>query len=327
MSAQIHTYADENYSLELVIDWENGDISISERHESQNAITFHRYHGHEDAYGLPDAITVSDWEALNEELQPLVERVVAGYESCWDGNNHVARFDDDATAARDEIETLIDGYRWDEVEVWDAGEWVDAIKTGYDIDGDRGGDVVRYVLDTHTITWETTDAELSAMDDDLSADDGRGAIVRGMYDYLYELREECIKNYQAVEREIVEAIEEDEDAPKPARLHTVRLATPKPKSARESAEAMVEAFSHLPLIATEPVRLYSFSELHAAMQRAYEQGNPNLRISKRTGDVIFTECCWPRWMGDYWVGVSDLRLDPENITAARWQLDHAGVKY
>lgn len=42
MSAQIHTYADANHSLEMVIDWTDGSISISERHESQNAITFHR---------------------------------------------------------------------------------------------------------------------------------------------------------------------------------------------------------------------------------------------------------------------------------------------
>ena len=326
MSAQIHTYADENYSLKLVIDWETGNISISECHESQNAITFHRYHGHEDAYGLPDAITVSDWEALNEELQPLVERVVAGYESCWDGNNHVARFDDDATAARDEIETLIDGYNWDTVEVWDADEWVDAIKFGYDIDGDRGGDVVRYELDTHTITWETTDEQLEEIEQALdSTDDDR--IVRDLWGYLDNLRDECIKNYQEVEQEIIDAICEDDNEPEPATLRTVRLATPKSKSARESAEAMVEAFSHLPAIVTEQVRLYSFSELQAAMQRAYEQGNPNLRISNRTGDVIFTECCWPRWMGDYWVGVNDQRLDTTNITAARWQLDHAGVKY
>lgn len=294
---------------------------------ARTLLRFIASHGHESAYGLPDAITVSDWESLNEELKPLVERAVAGYDTRWDGNNHVACFDDDAASAIKEIETLIENYRWDEVEVWDAEEWVSVVKTGYDIDGDQGGDVVRYKLDSHTITWETTDDELSAIDNDLGSDDGRGAVVRGMYDYLYELRAECIKNYQEVEQEIIEAIEEGEEASKPATLRTVRLSTSKPKSARESAEAMIEAFSHLPAIAAEPVKLYSFSELQAAMEQAFKQGHPKLRISNRTGDIIFTECCWPRWMGDYWIGVNDLRLDYTNIAAARWQLDHAGIKY
>jgi hypothetical protein len=63
------------------------------------------------------------------------------------------------------------------------------------------------------------------------------------------------------------------------------------------------------------------------MKQVYEAGNTKLRISKATGEVIFTECCWPRWMGDYWIGVNDLRLDRDNITAAKWQMDHAGIKY
>ncbi len=116
MSAQIHTYADANYSLELIIDWAGGRIAIGERHESENGITFYRYHGHESAYSLPDAITISDWESLNEILQPLIDRAAAGYDARWDGGNHIAHFNGDATAAIAEINNLIENYRWDEVE-------------------------------------------------------------------------------------------------------------------------------------------------------------------------------------------------------------------
>lgn len=327
MSGKIHTYADKNYSLELSIDWRDGSINISERHESHNASDMEVYYGWVAEYGLPDAITVRDWEALNEELKPLVERAVAGFEKRWDGNNMVGSFDDDASAAVEAIAELIENYRWDEVEVWGAEEWLNGCNIcAYDIDGDRSPrDTVRYEIGDQTITWETTDEQLEAIEQALDSDEDE-RIVRGLRDYLEGLREECIKNYQEVEQEIIDAIYEDDDAPVPATLSTVRLYPGKPKSARESAESMVEALGHLPAtVAAAPAKLYSYSELQAAMERAYSEGNPNLRISKSSGELIFTHCCWPRWMGDYWIGVNDQRLDRNNITAALWQLKHAGV--
>jgi hypothetical protein len=62
---------------------------------------------------------------LTGKLPGLLERVHAGHSVEWDGSNHVGRLDDDASAARDEIERILDGLDDDDrAQVWDADDWV-----------------------------------------------------------------------------------------------------------------------------------------------------------------------------------------------------------
>jgi hypothetical protein len=52
--------------------------------------------------------------------------VCDGYHSAWDGNNHVARFTEDADAARYDIEAICDAarsHRDPDDGVWSAEQW------------------------------------------------------------------------------------------------------------------------------------------------------------------------------------------------------------
>ena len=61
-----------------------------------------------------------------EELVPLAERIVEGYESHWDGSNEVARFTADAKEAKIDAEHLCEDYgdEADRLVVWAAEEWL-----------------------------------------------------------------------------------------------------------------------------------------------------------------------------------------------------------
>lgn len=336
--ANIHMVASENFRLELSIDWRDGSINLIEYHESNNATDMEVYYGYVTEYSLPDAVTERDWTKLNEDLAPLVSRAVAGFDIRWDGNNMVGTFDEDGQAAYDAIAELIDDFPWDEISVWNAYEWVSPILIGYDADGEaHSREPIRYEFsDDGAITWETTDAELEALAETLESGGEEFQVVRDMHSYLSGLRDECQRNYAEVEREIIAMIEDEPtdtslrrfiDHNPQFRPAAVNNFLESPRPARESAKVFEAAFASPPQLILPPAHLYCYPELEAAMLRAFNSGHPKLRRSNRSGDIIFTECCWPRWMGDYWIGVSDLHLDRHNINAARWQLDHAGIKY
>ena len=86
------------------------------------------WHGHTQRWEIP-LLTENALEELFEKIEPLAKRVVAGYESVWDGNNHVAHFDEDATEAIKEIDRLTseDNFTEDETLVeWNAHDWLTA---------------------------------------------------------------------------------------------------------------------------------------------------------------------------------------------------------
>jgi hypothetical protein len=136
-----------------------------------------------------------------EELRPLADRVIAGYESEWDGNNHVARFDEDAQEAIEEIGELLNGIGVDDddiVQVWDAGDWLGDLIYRSDEDGSRcsRGDQVKTEIEGYgTITASTTDDELHALaraiEDDLEA----GTILNGLEEFLEQERDEWLAGW------------------------------------------------------------------------------------------------------------------------------------
>jgi len=102
-----------------------------------------------------------------------MERICDGYESVWDGSNHVARFSTEATGVIESVEDLC--YRvleWaDELCVWDAGDYLDSCSAE-----DLG------------LSAETTDEELEAIEQDLFAEAaGEGYHVVGIYEVLEKL--------------------------------------------------------------------------------------------------------------------------------------------
>jgi hypothetical protein len=137
----------------------NRTLSASYNPEIGNAIPFSVYHGHDQRFGinLMRGSTVND---LMEEILPLAQRVVDGYDSKWDGNNYIAKFTDNAQNALDEIEAICDSVEGD-LEIWDAGDWLDAVT--------HQTDIAVEIESVGTITVQTTDDELEEMERTIDA--------------------------------------------------------------------------------------------------------------------------------------------------------------
>lgn len=71
----------------------------------------------------------TDGEALSGaiadgEFDNLLDRIVAGFSSEWDGSNWVGRFSEDAVSAREEIYERLNGFVDNAIGVWEADEWL-----------------------------------------------------------------------------------------------------------------------------------------------------------------------------------------------------------
>jgi len=112
----------------IEIDCENESVRAYWNGEIGNAIPFSVYHGHDRRYGVPGTLHGMAITRLFEdpEFVALCQRIVDGYESHWDGNNHVARLDDDAREAEQELESMLERYfdEEDNVQVWDVREYL-----------------------------------------------------------------------------------------------------------------------------------------------------------------------------------------------------------
>jgi len=89
----------------IELDLRNETLTADYNGEIGNAVPFSVWHGHEQRYPIPCMVAVAA-NALLAEIAPLAERVLAGYECVWDGNNHVANFTDDAQEADNEISAI-----------------------------------------------------------------------------------------------------------------------------------------------------------------------------------------------------------------------------
>lgn len=100
----------------ILADW-NGEIG--------NAVPFSVWHGHDRRYDIP--ATTSQETILgifsDPEFQALCERIVGGYSSEWDGNNHVARLTENAEDAEHELESYLAANE-SAIEVWDVNDWL-----------------------------------------------------------------------------------------------------------------------------------------------------------------------------------------------------------
>lgn len=130
----------------------------------------------------PTAAGANEFMA-DDEVKALCGRILAGYESRYDGNNYVGNYTDDAKDAQDELQELIDDYDGLAVEEYDAADWL------HDCDSEELG-----------ITANTTDDELSAIADklddeahDVKGADGIYVVLEGTYEYLQGRRDELAR--------------------------------------------------------------------------------------------------------------------------------------
>jgi len=133
------------------------------------------WHGHNQRWTIP-ILTAGAANKLMEAILPVCDRVVAGYESCWDGSNNVARFSEDATDAIDEIGQVIGEMPFND---FDLLSMVPACEWLYDARHDLG------------VTATTTDDELGEMAQTLDAEelDNQNVVMTGTLEYLESLRD------------------------------------------------------------------------------------------------------------------------------------------
>lgn len=194
----VHVYCDGDRSqgddrrLYLRADWSDGALDFVERRAGEG-VPAREWHGHLEAFAMPvQGVTVRDWGLLQEALQPLVARVMAGYESEWSGSDHVARFAVDADAAREEMRETLERWSYDEVQVWQAGDWLAPALLWRDEMGRQCGHVaaVSVACDDWVVTPETTDEQLAEIAQRLEGEVDADMVVLGIGDCLTGMRDE-----------------------------------------------------------------------------------------------------------------------------------------
>lgn len=140
--------------------------------------TTEQAYGHEQAWPIP-CLKTDVADELLEKIAPIAKRVVAGYESVWNGHNHVAQFSEDAERAIEEIGALCEDAGEDPEEVespWDAADWYRPVEDS--LAEDLG------------ITASTTDEELSAIAEKEEASaQSEGMRVEGILEHLEGVRD------------------------------------------------------------------------------------------------------------------------------------------
>ncbi|MDO9016121.1 MAG: hypothetical protein Q8S73_12605 [Deltaproteobacteria bacterium] len=172
--------------VHVCLDAETGRLWAAASGEIGNGVPVRVYHGHVQRWSIP-ALKGDAANALLEEIEPLAARVCDGYWSRWDGSNHVAAFDDDASEAIEEIQALCEQAEAakDEhttVNVWAAADWLGGI-------GNAAAQA-----STLGITAATTDDELAAIETRVEGEaDGEGVdSLTGLRRHLEWLRSEAI---------------------------------------------------------------------------------------------------------------------------------------
>jgi len=174
----------------IELECETGRLRADYNGEIGNAVPVSVWHGHDQRWTIP-ALTADSANKLMAEIKPLAQRVVDGYESECDGSNHVARFDDDAKSAIEEIERKIESWDGEMVKMWAVADWYESATHWND-------EKTACEIGDWTITAETTGTEIGKiaheMNIDLVGEDEIDGFDDDPRDFLTKIREECRDN-------------------------------------------------------------------------------------------------------------------------------------
>lgn len=175
----------------IELDTQNETLSATYNGEIGNAVPFTVYHGLDRRYGIP-ILTAEAANRVMHEIAPLADRIIAGTEAVWDGNNTVAELTDDALAAEEQIEKLLglptqDGGWGAEPNQGFADSDLIAV---WDVDGAVNG----LEADEYDITADTTDSRLDEIEQDILSNlvhcgDSPVVVCHGLSDYLKQMRD------------------------------------------------------------------------------------------------------------------------------------------
>ncbi len=196
-----YTQQSEPQRVVVSLDAEHRELSASTTTEIGNGVPMRVYHGHVRRWTIP-ALNADAANALLAEIAPIAARVCDGYETRWNGNNHVAKYDEDAEKACEEIRDLCDeADPEDAIRVWDAGDWYAGL---------GNHDRQRKSLG---ITAATTNAELAALEksEQEQAESDDVDLIENLDRHLEMLRDEAVREAKETWLEVMEEDREDEE--------------------------------------------------------------------------------------------------------------------
>lgn len=182
---------------------EGGSLEATYNGEIGNAIPFYVYHNHAIRFNIP-CLTGSSVNDLLEEIKPLAEIVINGYDKKWNGNNFIGNYTDEANNAIEKIQKICDDIYVDEsnsIIAWEAGDYLDEVISRIDIQGNQSDynnavKVVCYDSSFGEITHETSDIELKNIEQNIEKQIDSNVIINHLYEFLENERNNCIENYK-----------------------------------------------------------------------------------------------------------------------------------
>jgi len=161
---------------------ESGRFMADYNAEIGNGVPEAVWHGRTRRYEIP-CLLAAPANKLLAELAPLAQRIIDGYATVWDGNNHVGKLDADAQAAEAELARCCDELmaypdEADCIVEWDAADWL----SGCDTVAEYG------------ITGQSTDRELADIGERIEAEAPGNTIIDGLVGYLQGLRDDLTED-------------------------------------------------------------------------------------------------------------------------------------
>lgn len=109
--------------LELDLD---GTLTADSNAEIGNGVPADVWHGRTLRFNIPNNLTAKGIQDLVQDVKPLLERIHAGHDERWDGNNWIGTLTEDAKAASEELERELETSTniYEEAQIWDAADWL-----------------------------------------------------------------------------------------------------------------------------------------------------------------------------------------------------------
>ena len=164
------------------LDCRTGDLYADVSRDIGDGCSAAEWHGHVRSWQIP-CLTGEAALQLLEDIAPLAQVVLNGYDSSWDGSNYVANYSDTAQDARDKIEYLCreaGADNGDLLQIWEA--------SGYLADPIAQAEL--------GVTSETTNEQIDALAETIRADARHNGIdiVRGVVLFLEAMRADACDN-------------------------------------------------------------------------------------------------------------------------------------
>ena len=109
----------------IQLDCRDGSLMADYSGEIGNAVPMYFWHNQAVRWDIPSETSGESIKEVfeSEDFQVCCQRILDGYEDYWDGSNWRGRYSEDAQAASQEVERILEN-RLETIEVWETSEWL-----------------------------------------------------------------------------------------------------------------------------------------------------------------------------------------------------------